>query len=351
MKPVPVGRPNPGRSRRWWLLAAFALAATGCVDFEKETMVFVFPPDSPEVRGLLVYEGLGVVGALGPGNPKEGDLQSAKEQLTHFIRSGQDFCLGHHFALFFSLAAADADPPATRARRAALRDLLTIHNGALFKRPDGRLCGYQTITVRDRKKLVTELNALMSSQMARMAEAALASQKNPPSPWDEESLRRLQKAGQTDFTWFQLDPGRASLTMPATPAAVRRLKRDFFWAEPIAEVRKWAAPADLSTGPGSALTLNLINIRQTAERMEQGVRFLSDTPWSFDQRHDRFTVALGLGHGEPIRLATENWGGPYKYAEELLAHARSLGAPFREQLTAERLITDFLKGQGTLPRP
>ena len=39
-------------------VVALAFGLTGCLDFERQTIVLAFPPDSKEVRCLLLYEGL-----------------------------------------------------------------------------------------------------------------------------------------------------------------------------------------------------------------------------------------------------------------------------------------------------
>jgi len=90
-------------------------------------------------------------------------------------------------------------------------------------------------------------------------------------------------------------------------------------------------------------------VRRTIDNLTLAARFFSETPLSFDQRHDRFTIALGVGNGEPIRLTTRNQ--PQKHADELLALARTLKVPFSEDLTSEKLIGAFVKDKGILQRP
>jgi hypothetical protein len=327
----------PGRRLGALWAACVLLGSTGCVTFEKETMVFVFPPDSKEVRGLLVYEGVRVT------TDNATDLAKAQEQLTRFVNGGQEFCLGDNWILHFDLAPETGDDPAARALKAMLRKHLVVRNGTFFLDKDGKLCGYQTVTVRDRDRFAADLNAQTSAGMADFATRALADPKTRGSWWDDESLRLVQQAARKQFAWFRLEPGRVSFTLPAAPAAVRRLKREALNVEEIARLRNELMAPGKPAGPPP-------DVRQRVDpflaNLENVAAFLGDTPLSFDQRADRCTIALGLGGGRPIRLTVP--GAPVeaqrKVDEELLAHARTLKAPFKAGLTAEGLIAAFLKG-------
>src|SRR5437588_41924 len=80
------------------------------------------------------------------------------------------------------------------AAKALLRGELTVRNHAFYLE-GGKLCGYQTVTARDRDRLVAELNKLGSVAIAEGARKELAKAKRGPSDPSEESLRRLEKAG------------------------------------------------------------------------------------------------------------------------------------------------------------
>jgi hypothetical protein len=332
------------KSRAGWLLAAFALAATGCVDFDKETMVFVFPPDSKEVRGLLIYEGLSV-----QGNDPD-DLENAKKQLTQFVADEKEFCLGDNFQLHFNQADEDNDDLSKKLQKQMQRKHLVIHNGAFFLNPDGKLCGYQTVTVKDRESFVRDLNAFASAGFSALATEWLADDSKRAPSFDEETLRRLQKAAGAQFVWFQLEPGRVSFTAPATSATIQRVKADLLGAESVAQLRTRLAEPDKDANADPAKPTKAEAARRTLDFLEARGRLLSEAPWSFDQRADRLSIALGVGGGAPIRLAAYT-SSPGGHREELLAHARTLKAPFKKDLTAEKLAAEFVKGKGTLPAP
>ena len=72
---------------------------------------------------------------------------------------------------------------------------------------------------------------------------------------------------------------------------------------------------------------------------------MAETPWGFEQTPDGFTVSVGVGEGRPIRLAVSHRdaGTPGAREAKLLAHARSLGVPFKKGATAGRVVEEFLK--------
>src|SRR5262245_30240605 len=81
---------RPSRSRP--LLALFAslvLLSTGCIDFEKQTIVVTFNPDRDEANVLLVYED------MNPGGGRDDDLKEAKKTLDLYFAQGKGFELAH----------------------------------------------------------------------------------------------------------------------------------------------------------------------------------------------------------------------------------------------------------------
>jgi hypothetical protein len=291
------------------LLPLLILGNTGCLVFDQETAVLVFPPDSQEVRCLFVCEGLHVQGG------KASDLQNAKEQLTSWAEAGQKFYLGPMWFAHVNLEPDESDNADTQAHKAALRKHLTVNAGAFFLNTAGKLCFYQTVTIRDRGKFTAEMNDLIGSDMAKFAALAMVEPTQRPEWCDEETLRLIQKAGDRPFAWFEMEPGRVSLSLPASPTAVARLKHEIL--------------------------------------KECSSKLLADQPLSFDHRKDRIRFSLGYGDGEPIRydLDSDNTAPPH-YEQELIDHARSLKVvTFKKGVTKEGLVQEFLKAQGKLKKP
>jgi hypothetical protein len=336
----------PKRRRPAVALLTFVLLGTsGCLDFDRQTVVFVFPPDSREVRALLVYEGLHVGTKETNEKADKQNLDKAKEDLERLFGREEEFCLGHPL-LRVSLVPAIEDTPPDKALKTLLGKHLVIHKGGFYLDKDGKLCGYQTITIRDRDAFVKDFNPLIGERMAGWAKELL----NAPSPgdfWDKESLRRIEQAADKHFTWLRMEPGRFSFTLPATPALTNRLRREVLQMNRLAELREQLASLDMETDAAQVRSARLRAVRSLASLLEKDAQFLSELPLSFDQRPDRFTVSLGVGDGEPIRVAVEqDKGGSNRQGEEkLIAHARTLKVPFKTDRTTEGLIAGFLKGK------
>jgi hypothetical protein len=288
-------------SRGWRFgLALLLLSGPGCLQFEKQTIVAVFPPGTQEVRCLLVYEGLQA------NSDKKEDLERARKALTEVFEKEAGFYL--LMDIPFELKIHDTDQGDERGFKQLVGKHLKIHKGAFFLDKDGRLCAYQTLNIRDRDKLVERLNGLISAGLNTWATEQLGNLagKEGPRP-DAETLRMIQTASGKMYPWLRLEPGRLSLTVPATPEGARFFKKDFLTPEKR-QLAMWV-----------------------------------DNPFSFDQRKDRITWSLGLGDGEPIRLVGGVDPPATRHDAEIIAHARKLAVPFKKDLTAEGLVAEFLK--------
>jgi hypothetical protein len=281
------------------ILAVLALCSAGCLEFEKQTSVWVFPPGTQEIRCLLVYESLHIQGK------GKGDIDSARKTLAHVFEKDAGFYLTGPFVIDVVGEAKDDDNLEARAFRELMKKHLAVRKGAFFLDGDGKLCAYQTIHVRDRDALVARLNRIFDQAMKDFAVREKGNAADPDR-LDDETLRLIERAGEEGFRWLRLEPGRLSFTMPATATGVERIKHNSLKGD------------------------------------EGFVRWLLDNPVSFEQRRDRFTVALGVGDGEPIRYV-EKRGNPVGADADLIAHARTLKVPFKTGLTARGLIDEFLK--------
>lgn len=300
---------DSGMFRKVVVLAAILCLSGGCVNFEKETIIFVFPRNSPKVELLLIYEGLRVSKTLQEN--EQAALTKAKEQLSSFVTQEKQFCLGDNFLLHFDLADNPRDDLTAKAQKLLLRQNLTVRNGAFFIDKSGKLGGYQRLSVSDGSRLVTHVNAIASGNLGRAAHEAL--EKPPadrPRDFDEETLQRIRQAAQDKFAWFKLEPGRISFTLPATPRSVAAIRKGIL------------LKADSDTRS-----------------------LVAENTWSLDQRANQVTIALGLGEGHPIRFLSQPMEPkPYnKVDEELLAYARTLKLPFEDNVDLERMIARFIR--------
>src|SRR5262249_21396305 len=162
------------------------------LDFEKQTLIAVFPKDRDEVRVLLVYEGMHARG-------KEADnLKEAKEDLSGLLQDNKLFYLGEPL-LKIDLAPkkeARLSPSETKWLDLAKKHI-TTKAGVFNLSKDGKLALTQFLTIREVSKFITAANGLISEDFGRMAEDfskpdAKGEKRRPRSPWDEESLKRMQ---------------------------------------------------------------------------------------------------------------------------------------------------------------
>ncbi len=316
------------------LLLYFTLAGSGCngLNFDRQELAFSFPPNRSEIRVLLVYEGLRVRGE------KAEDLKLAKEHMTELFADRQGFWLGDS-ELSFRFSLRPPPPGEDRPYQSLLCKHLTIDRVELFALPDGRLCAYQTLTVREPAKFIAGLNALLTADLARSAREELTKPATAEFPdVDRATWLLIQRACRGKFEWLRAEPGRISLTTPASPEFSRWLKSKVLGLEDLGDLEAAArggkVKADEKAGP----------LRDLA-RLRTRLGNLADLPWSFDQRADRFTLSLGYGGGEPIRVAPRPLPAPASSGldKDLRAFARRLEVPFREKVEVERVVEKFLR--------
>ena len=157
--------------------------------------------------------------------------------------------------------------------------------------------------------LVAGLNKIGSAVAAEGVKKEREKPRENPSDLSEESLRRLEKAAQSGFAWLELQPGQLRFTLPITAADAKRLKNEF------------AASNDEFT---------------KALLKENSVTIGADDAG--------FHVTLGEGGGKPIRYTVPHPPSFPSFRKEITEYARTLKVPFKDGLTTEKVIAEFLKG-------
>jgi hypothetical protein len=315
-------------------------ATAGChLGHEQETIVIAFPPGRDEVRVLLIYQGFHV----NSGSNKDMDsvLQSAKHDLDGLMASEQEFRLGG-WPLHFNLAPQQGDTKEQKEFREFLRKHLTIRKGVFFSDPDGRLNGYQFLEVRNARKFVAQANDRISWFLAESLSERMSNPDRTKDDIDEESLKLILKAAREKHRWFDLKPGRITLTLPGTQTLFERGKREVLQLQTLKNLCK-----ELEKAEAADATAGTKALRESIDAIERDAEWLSQLPLSFDLRKDRITLSLGLGDGEPIIVKTPLERQEKRlFEKELTAYARTLGVPFQEEVKSESLIADFLKDNG-----
>jgi hypothetical protein len=323
------------------LIAAAALcgfAGSGCngLTYDRQEKVFVFHKGRPEVKVLLVYEGLRVLG------DHADSLARAKEQLAELFVNRQEFWFGDgQTPLHFSLRKPA--PGEDGKLQPLLQKHVTVEQVEFFFSPGGRLCAIQKLTFREPEALLEGLNEIISELVAeKVQEESAKSAADGSSDLDPESLRLLAAASQKKFRWLRMEPGRFSLTMPASPVFCNKIKAELLHLRSLADTEGVLDRGSGKAGEAKAAARDVARVRA-------GLQEISSGPWSFDQRAKEFTIALGYGDGEPIRVSPGRLASPpaTRWDTELITFARRLEVPFADKREIETLVAQFLKSAST----
>ena len=324
------------RSRLFLIaLVVLALASSGCVEFEKETIVAVVDPENNGARILLVYEALHSDANQG----NQSGLASDLAELDQLFKVRESFYCGHPLLrVDLQEAKTPVFPKKSDDLNEKLRVLLcehvSIRTAGFFVSRQGKLCGFQTLRVRHLRKFVRGLNEWMSELFAAQIKDARGDPKKFGREWDLKSMLAMEQAAKDHFPWLRVEPGRISFTLLGSQDFLIRIKRDVL--SPLVTQE----PANDKTGPALPKAEEILKRNKDLER---GLRLLSESALSLDHRRDRMTFSLGLGDGEPIRLAAD-YGvlGPRPCDGRLLDHARKVSGDLRRNVDVETLITEFL---------
>jgi hypothetical protein len=322
------------------IMALLALTNTGCLDFEKQTMVVTFSKDGQDMQVLMVYDGLGVSG----NNPK--DLETAKDQLAQLVR-GEAFYMGDPLVRVY-LKPGKYDEPKDWDKKAmkVLGKHIVLGQGLLLKTLDGRYAYCQPLTVRDPASFVAWLNQIIAEEAVDVLRAEPKKKGKKAEPIaDEETITVIEKAAKNKFAFLRVEPGRIAFTVPGTPKFFADLKRDALGGG-FDNIKK---EVENLLDPTTRDKVKPEQIRKLFDNLESEVNLLADTPWSLDQRRNQVTLALGWGDGHPFRLTVESAGRPdgkkAKHNKDLFAFAETLGATVRDDVSLDQVLEEFQRSR------
>jgi len=291
---------------RVFLAGFLALFSAGCLTWEKQTILVTFPKEQNELRILIVYHGLGVAGK----DAKQ--LENAKTQLSLLVnRDG--FFLGDSTLLGVSLKLGKNDELNAQKLQAlkVLKHHVVIDEGMFVTGKNNSLSFCQPLTVRDPVRFTVWLN-----QMIREELVPLLKSRKDDSFWDDETVRMVQEAADKEIPFVRYEPGRFSLTVAGTHKFFAKLKRSFLDENKVWTTEDWRAFANS----------------------------FANTPLSLVQGSDQITLSLGWGGNQPFRVTTESNGRSVD-TMDLQAFARTLKAPFRNDISLEKVLDDFEQTQ------
>jgi hypothetical protein len=317
------------------LVAGVTLLSTGCLDFDKETFVLVFPRDATkdEIQALLVYEGFQVSGK------EDKDTKQAISALDLLCNDNQFFFAGHPF-LTIPIQGKQGEKATEKEKQQAelFRKHLSVKKGPFFLNKDGALCGSQVLTIREAKKFIEGVNQIISEEAAEAAEKQLKG--TIPRKFDVETLKMWQNSLKNKHQWVTYEPGRVNFTMLGSPEHFRSIKKDAIENVFLADLRLVVDPMRKERPAPEKIIEELRGMIPTLERVRDA---LATLPWSVDQRKDRITFSLGVGDGEPLRVPSPYSPSMKGRTEPLVEHAKEMKLGLVKDATAESVIADFLK--------
>jgi hypothetical protein len=344
-------------------MALFALAGSGCLDMEKQTILVVFPKDGKEIKALFVYQGLKVAGSKQNGKMNPADVEHAKDDLAQLVR-GETFYLAPSPLLRIYLKPGKYDKPKAWDVEAmkALNKHIVLGKGVFVTGKEG-LSFCQPLTVRDPEPFLAWINKIIGEEILDEIKApAEKKPKRPPKRGREgrfdplrnkEAVKLVEQAIKDGYRFVRLEPGRISFNFPGNPKIFTTLKRDFI-EDLVAGLRdEMELMLEKSGGKDK---LDVAKLKEEFAKWEKDaksdLKMIADTPWSIEQRLDRISLVLGWGDNHPFRLALDFSGKEKRPPDnkDLITFARTLGSPVRKDVRIEDLLDTFQRTQ-TLQAP
>ena len=201
------------RSIGRWLALLLALLASACLEVDGQDLVLRVDPANDRIDVLLVHRGLFAAARSGvDGEP----LPRALRDLDAVADTGR-LVLWHD-----RLLALDPSAEHT-ATIAGLLAHVDVENGGLFTDPHGVLCACQFVRIRDARRFVGALEALLDRALADAMRDGL-DLGDGRHRFDDDSRQRLADRRRHGERLLRVEPGRLELRLPLSP-------RDHAWAK------------------------------------------------------------------------------------------------------------------------
>jgi hypothetical protein len=206
-----------------------ALAAAGCLEFDKQTIYFEH--DQAKDRLIMVIEYGGLYAQKENGQV---DVAQARQQLDEAVKDREAAFFGNWPWLWSSSRIrqqmADPkqqDPDMTQSERDKLKrltDLVTVLNAGFYTDAAGRACGAQVVVVEPVTEALDLINGAINEQV--LSEAG-----QEPADKQSEFGRLAAEAARNGHRWVELDGNSLTVRLPMTEDLLRR-----DWAESVADV-------------------------------------------------------------------------------------------------------------------
>jgi hypothetical protein len=339
------GRYAITRNHRWLgaVVALLALLNSGCLDFEKQTIMLTFPKDGKAVHALFVYEGLHVRGTQ---RKDDKPLKDAMKHLGELVQGDVVIIADPIARIPLKRRAAEKLPPEDERIIKLFEKHVSVPPGLFLTSKDGKLAYCQPLTLSEPQEAIAGFNRRISEEVLKELNQQPA---NGQSPLDKETATLLKKSAENGYTWLRLEAGRLSVTMPGNRDFFTRLRRHAFDPRSIDQFDRNLDVLAKQQGDVKPL---LKRMHDDLTQVKAIIDLLVDSPWSVDQRHDQLTLTLGWGNNEPFHLMfpTMRHATLDERDKKLFAHAKTLGATVRDDTTVEAVLTEFQRSGKLLPK-
>jgi hypothetical protein len=231
---------KPLKLLRFGSLTIIMLLTQSCVEFAEQSTTFVYDGQTDTLRMVQVYHGIF-------GGEKNARLTAKERDQFERVMAEEKTFFYANWIFEYSASAArnaiqdmrkeddkkDEYEAAMHAAGAAMYESLLenvrVRTGGFYKDEKGRLCGWQTVTIKE----TTEVLKLANPAISKLV---LDSFKDGDPEWSDASVALLNEAASGDYEWLSVGSNWLQFQMPMSAEDYRRIRRDL--ASPKNEAAK-----------------------------------------------------------------------------------------------------------------
>ncbi len=305
-------------------LIALLLTLSGCIEFEKQTILVHLDRKADVVHARLIYEGIYATG----------DVHKEFKELDTVAKRGTRFFLLDNWPLEFDVG----DPPEgakLALKNSLIRPFVKVTNGRFYRNEEGRLSAWQDLKIEKASKFFATLNrgfslAVLTGQVRELRSSdARTKMLSKMAALANHEWVRIDEEGVLDFRFFASEAdamkfkryafGRlpsapetdakegAKVVVMAGPAKADPKKADPEKADPEKAAPAKGAPEEGDGAKGAETKAQPVELTDR----EATLRFLSENSLSWSQRRTKLSINLSPDRDGILRL--KNWNsGTYK---------------------------------------
>ncbi len=315
------------------------LFLAGCLEFDAQEVVVHHDAAQDRIDILFVYRGL--YAESSDGTPKA--LEKALADLTKAREMGH-FAFWNNWPFKVDPCADTKTPVAT-----ALLAHVDVETGGLYTDPQGTLCAYQFVRIRDASSFVAKLEQALQLALQAAMLSGMRGADGVQHTFDQDTRVQLRDFLRDGDKLLAVAPGRIELRLPCSAADHRWLRRQleehFLDNAPREIVRRHAvAERRAKTGENADTFVDPGAVDLPGAQLEPGMRasasfrFFWDNDLSFAHEDGITTLALGTGEGPTIAVHKASDG---LYHDELLKELRRIGDAIEDGVPEQEIERRF----------